>query len=118
VAPSGAGASWAMTTFRRLTVLVTALAFAALSGTGAIAEAGKKKKKAKKHQAALAIEKAREIALAEVPGVIRTEELEKEDGRWIYSFVIKPTGMKKKLVKEVNVDADTGAIVDVETERE
>lgn len=100
----------------RSILLILALAVASLSTSATSAAADKKK--AKKHQAALAIERAREIALGKVPGVIRTEELEKEDGRWIYSFIIKPTGVKKKIVKEVNVDADSGEIVDVETERE
>ncbi len=106
-----------MSKHRRSVRLVLALTFATLSAGGTNADAGRKKK-AEKHQAALAVERAREIALAEVPGVIRSEELEKEHGRWIYSFIIKPTGVKKKIVKEVNVDADSGEIVDVETERE
>ena len=106
-----------MRRFRRSIPLIAALAIATLAASGTIAEAGKHHKTVK-HRAALPIEKAREIALAKVPGVIRAEELEKEHGRWIYSFVIKPTGVKKKIVKEVNVDADSGDIVDVETERE
>lgn len=106
-----------MIKFRPVFTWVVALAIAMVSAAGTTAEAGKKTRPPK-HQAAIAIEQARAIAIAEVPGVIRTEELEQEHGRWIYSFVIKPTGEKRKIVKEVNVDADSGAIVDVETERE
>lgn len=61
---------------------------------------------------------ARKTALAKVPGVVKSEELEREDGRWIYSFIIKPDQGRKGFVKEVNVDATSGAIVAVETERE
>ncbi len=71
-----------------------------------------------KHQAKLSMDQAREIALAKVPGKIKTEEMEKEKGIWIYSFEIRPDGETKKIVKEVNVDADTGKIVDIGTERD
>jgi uncharacterized membrane protein YkoI len=69
------------------------------------------------HVAKVSLEAARKTALVRVPGTIKHEELEKEDGRWIYSFEIVPTGGKKGFIKEVNVDADSGAIVAVETER-
>ena len=71
-----------------------------------------------KHVAKVSLEAARVTALARVPGTVRAEELEEEDGRWIYSFEIKPTGETRKIIKEVNVNADTGKIVDVETESE
>jgi len=53
-----------------------------------------------------------------VPGKVLAEELEHEGGRWIYSFEIKPTGETRKLIKEVNIDADTGAVVDIGTEKD
>ena len=68
------------------------------------------------HQAKFPIADARAKALGVVPGVIVDEELEHEGGRWIYSFEIKPTGEKGKLIKEVNIDADTGALISVATE--
>lgn len=71
-----------------------------------------------KHQAKLSLGEARAIALAKVSGKVVHEELEKEKGRWIYSFEIRPTGETRKLVKEVNLDADTGAVVAIDTERE
>jgi uncharacterized membrane protein YkoI len=71
-----------------------------------------------KHQAKVSMEAARRTALERVPGKVKSEELEQEGGRWIYSFEIAPAGEKGKLVKEVNIDADTGKIVGVETERD
>lgn len=85
----------------------------------AITSAQAKKPHAPKHVAKLAMDKARAIALAKVPGVIKAEELEFENKRWIYSFEIRPTGETKKLIKEVNLDADTGEQVgEIETEKE
>jgi uncharacterized membrane protein YkoI len=70
------------------------------------------------HQAKLSLSDARAKALALVPGTVRAKELEHERGRWIYSFEIKPVGETRKLIKEVNIDADTGAVVSIETEKE
>ena len=72
------------------------------------------------HQAKVPIADARSKALGLVPGKVVGEELEHEGGRWIYSFEIKPTGekRKRKLIKEVNIDADTGAVVGIETEND
>jgi len=42
--------------------------------------------------------------------------LSTRDVRWIYSFEIKPTGEKGKLITEVNIDADTGDVVGIDTE--
>jgi uncharacterized membrane protein YkoI len=58
---------------------------------------------------------ARQTALAQVAGNIEEEELEEEDGRWVYEFDIRPvtTGAAKQ---EVVVDATTGAVVKVETD--
>ncbi len=73
---------------------------------------------AETHQAKVAIADARAKALSLVAGKLMKEELEHEDGRWIYSFEIKPTGEKGKLIKEVNIDADTGALVGIDTEKD
>ncbi len=70
------------------------------------------------HQAKIAIDAARATALARAPGTVVDEELEHERGRWIYSFEIRPQGEKGKLIREVNVDADSGVIVDVHTEKD
>ncbi len=70
------------------------------------------------HQAKIAIDAARATALARAPGTVVDEELEHERGRWIYSFEIRPQGEKGKLIREVNVDADSGVIIDVHTEKD
>jgi uncharacterized membrane protein YkoI len=90
--------------------LVIALTFAA--GTAGTASA------AETHQAKVAIADARTKALSLVAGTLVAEELEKENGRWIYSFEIKPTGEKGKTIKEVNIDADTGAVIGIATEED
>ena len=75
---------------------------------------------AEKHTPKITLEVARQTALARVPGKVKHEELEKEHGRWIYSFEVKPAGQKAddKSIQEVNVDADTGEVVSVETEKD
>ena len=53
---------------------------------------------------------ARKTALAAVPGgKVRSHELERENGKLIYSYDIKVAG--KPGVEEVNVDAMTGEVV-------
>ena len=58
------------------------------------------------------------MALTRVPGEVRSEELEREHGRWIYSFVIKPKGETQPTVRELNIDADTGEFVNEEVEKD
>lgn len=71
------------------------------------------------HVAKVSMDAARTKALALVPGTVSAEELEHEGGRWIYSFEIKPKGETRRIVKEVNIDADTGALVgSIQTEGE
>ena len=74
--------------------------------------------KAPAHAAKISMAQARAIALAKIPGAVRSAELEHERGRWIYSFEIKPAGETRKIVREVNVDADRGTIVSLEVERD
>ncbi len=57
--------------------------------------------------------KARAIAAKQAAGKIESSELEKEGGKMIYSFDIRNS---KGTITEVNVDAYTGAIVNVEEE--
>jgi uncharacterized membrane protein YkoI len=66
----------------------------------------------------LTIAQARKIALDKVPGELVHDELEREKGRWIYSIEIRPTGETRKRITEVNVDAVSGAVVEVSIERE
>ncbi|MHB1310937.1 MAG: PepSY domain-containing protein [Gemmatimonadaceae bacterium] len=77
--------------------------------------------KVSKEQAALRAtakvseESARAIALKAVPGAtVKEGELEKENGKLIWSFDLKVAG--KKGVEEVQVDAITGKVVSREHE--
>ncbi|HXN23230.1 MAG TPA: PepSY domain-containing protein [Candidatus Dormibacteraeota bacterium] len=58
-------------------------------------------------KAKITLEAARQTALAKEPGTVKSEELEKENGKLIYSFDIStPNG-----THEVAVDAITGTVV-------
>ncbi|HEV7786847.1 MAG TPA: PepSY domain-containing protein [Thermoanaerobaculia bacterium] len=66
-------------------------------------------------QAKISLETARATALAKVPhGEVRSEELEKEHGKLIYSFDIAVPG--KSGIQEVNVNAITGKVIGVHHE--
>jgi uncharacterized membrane protein YkoI len=56
---------------------------------------------------------ARAIALKKAPGTIKSEELENEHGKLIYSFDISTGGTG---ITEVNVDAIKGKIIAVQKE--
>jgi len=62
------------------------------------------------------IETARQIALASVAGEVTRENRNREHGRVIYEFRIKPAGEQRQIVKEVEIDANTGEVIDVEDE--
>ena len=66
----------------------------------------------------VSMEQARATALRNVPGKIVHEELEHEKGRWIYSIEVRPAGETGKHVKEVNLDANTGEVVEIADENE
>ena len=61
----------------------------------------------------ISADQARKTALERVAGTIVEEELEKENGRIVYSIEIRD---KDKKVFDVEVDAENGAIVNVEEE--
>src|SRR5436309_10544276 len=61
----------------------------------------------------ITMEKARAIALKKAPGKVKSEELENEHGKLIYSFDIATSA---KGITEVNVDAMNGKIVAVQQE--
>ena len=67
-----------------------------------------------KAEAKISVEDARAAALKKVPGVVKEEELEKENGKLVYSFDIQATGQKD--ITEVQVSAIDGSIVSVEKE--
>ncbi len=56
----------------------------------------------------LSMADAKTVALARESGSVKSGELEHEKGRWIYSFDIDREGH----TREVNVDADTGRVVE------
>lgn len=99
--------------------LATIGAALVLLGVGGRAEAQAAKPAARQaHEGQAALRKeakiaerdARKTALAAVPGgKVRSHELERENGKLIYSYDIKVAG--KPGVEEVNVDAMTGEVV-------
>ena len=63
----------------------------------------------------IGMKRAKQIALQQVKGTIKSSELEKEHGKMIYSFDIRN---RKGGIKEVNIDAHTGKVLVVEVENE
>ena len=66
-------------------------------------------------QAKITMERAREIALARVPGTVEEAELEREKGKLVYSFDIRND---RGTITEVEVNATDGTVVSVEEEDE
>ncbi|MFN8570976.1 MAG: PepSY domain-containing protein [Gemmatimonadaceae bacterium] len=90
-----------------LLVAVTALPLAA--------QQAKSKSNAPHPAATISKDSARTVALAHVPGgKVSQAELEKEDGRLLWSFDLKVAG--RPGVEEVQVDALTGAFIKQEHE--
>jgi hypothetical protein len=81
----------------------------------AASKGDKSKHKSLKEEAKISLTQARATALAKVPGGrVKSSELEREHGKLIYSFDIRPaTGTG---IEEVQVDAITGEVVSVEHE--
>jgi hypothetical protein len=71
--------------------------------------------KSLKSEAKISMKDARVTALAKVPGGrIKSSELEREKGKLIYSFDIRPA--KGTGIDEVQIDAVTGEVVSVQHE--
>ena len=86
------------------TILMASAGVVFLAG-GLLAQKPKEKPHPKIKESA-----ARATALAQVKGArVQSHELEFEGGRWIYSYDLKVRG--KSGIDEVNVDANTGAVV-------
>ncbi|CAN5455509.1 hypothetical protein BH10ACI1_BH10ACI1_33580 [soil metagenome] len=64
-------------------------------------------------QTKIGMKRAKQIALARVQGKIKSSELERENGKLIYSFDIRNT---KGGITEVNIDAYTGKVIEVKNE--
>src|SRR5437764_13963896 len=62
----------------------------------------------------IGMKRATEIARSHAPGLtLKAKELEKEKGRWIYSFEFKN---RDGSIREVNINATTGKLVGIERE--
>jgi uncharacterized membrane protein YkoI len=61
----------------------------------------------------IGMKRAAAIAARQTAGKIESRELEKERGRWIYSFDIRN---RKGTITEVNIDAYSGKVISVEEE--
>jgi len=84
---------------------ITAILLVAVFGLGILTADAREKK--------IGMKRAREIALKQATGKIKSSELEKENGKWIYSFDIRNS---KGTITEVNIDAYSGAVISVEEE--
>lgn len=97
-------------------VRFSSLAFvAAIIFAASTSMAGDQSQSALKKQAKVTGEQATKSALSQVPGgTVKSFELEKENGKLIWSFdIAKP---KTRNIIEVQVDAKTGKIVSTQTE--
>ena len=99
---------------KRTRTLVSSLAFVAVvtvSGTLLAAPSESELMK----EAKVSKSQAEKTALGKVPhGVIKSEELEREHGKLVWSFDIATSGSKN--ITEVQVDAKTGKIVSIQVE--
>ena len=96
--------------------IITGILAAAVGVVGLAGCASEKHEQAEMQaQAKITKEQAQETALTKAPGgTIKEGELEKENGKLIWSFDIATPGSKN--ITEVNVDAISGSIVSVGTE--
>lgn len=100
----------------KLNQIVGLIAVSGMMVCGLIGCATEEKNEAKLHaEAKVSRADAEKAALAKVPGgTIKEGELEKEKGKLIWSFDISTPGTSD--IKEVQVDAVTGAVISIETE--
>ncbi|HVE59265.1 MAG TPA: PepSY domain-containing protein [Pyrinomonadaceae bacterium] len=61
----------------------------------------------------IGMKRARAIATKAAAGKIKSSELEKEDGKWIYSFDIRNA---KGTITEVNIDVYSGRVISAREE--
>lgn len=92
---------------------ILAVAVGVFGLTGCASEKGEQAEM--QSQAKITKEQALQTALAKAPGgTVKEGELERENGKLIWSFDLSTPGTKN--TTEVNVDAITGDIVSVSTE--
>lgn len=101
---------------RLLTVMMFGgvLAFNICVGSAASAATQAKNSSKLESQAKITMEHARAIALKRAPGEVKSEELEKEHGKLVYSFDIQEPNQKD--ITEVQVSAVTGSIINIHKE--
>lgn len=98
-----------------VSMLLAALACGALAVGAAARGNTAHEGKPRKGEAKITMKQARATALAKVPGGrIKSSELEREKGKLVYSFDIRPAAGTG--IEEVQVDAITGDVVSVEHE--
>jgi hypothetical protein len=99
---------------RKITTLLGSLAFiAVVAVSGALFAAPSQTELMK--EATISKSQAEKTALDKVPnGVIKSEEIEREHGKLIWSFDIATNGTKS--ITEVQVDAKTGKIISIQVE--
>jgi len=99
---------------KRIKSLVNSLVFAVALGLSGAALGAPSEAELMK-DAKVSKDQAEKTALAKVPnGAIKSEELEREHGKLIWSFDIGAEGTKN--ITEVQVDAKDGKIISVQTE--
>lgn len=104
-----------MKTTRGISILAAAVAIALVASPGSAqvakpATAKRETMKQMRAEAKITEKAARATALAQVPGGhVRKGELEREDGKLLYSFDIATKG--KTGIDEVQIDAITGAVI-------
>ena len=100
---------------RKITTLFGSLAFMTVATfSGALLAASSQADLMK--EAKVSKSQAEKTALGKVPnGVIKSEEIERERGKLIWSFDIATGGTKN--ITEVQVDAKTGKVVSVQVEK-
>jgi uncharacterized membrane protein YkoI len=87
----------------------------AVAAPAAAAKDEKSKGKSLKSEAKIGMKEARAKALEKVPGGrVKSSELERENGKLVYSFDIRPA--RGTGIDEVQIDAVTGEVVSVEHE--
>ena len=96
-------------------VIISGIVAAALIAIGSGCATTEQSQAELQAQAKITKEQAQQAALAKVPnGTVKEGDLEKEDGKLIWSFDIAVPDSKD--IKEVAVDAITGSVLAVETE--
>ena len=104
-------------------IIVLVIGLIALLGFAFAAEKAATKAKVDPMAEKQALAKAVKVSMADalataskkVSGTVLNAEVEDENGKIIYSFEILPT-LDSKEIKEINIDAATGAIIAEETE--